>query len=108
MKPPRNEDDIEKYLVKCVRAAGGEIRKVKWIGRVGAPDRRVMLPWRKLSPNLLPRSAFWVEVKPPGGLTTFPADARERRQEREHDRMRACGEQVVIVDSYEGVEALLR
>ena len=40
------ESEIEKYLVKQVKAAGGEVRKVKWIGRRGAPDRLAMLPAR--------------------------------------------------------------
>lgn len=38
------EAKIEAYLVKQVKALGGEVRKVKWIGRRGAPDRLVMLP----------------------------------------------------------------
>lgn len=36
------ESDIEGYLVKRVRAMGGEVRKVNWIGRKSAPDRVVM------------------------------------------------------------------
>jgi len=38
------ESTIELYLVEQVKALGGEVRKVKWIGRNGAPDRIVMLP----------------------------------------------------------------
>ncbi|NYT44576.1 VRR-NUC domain-containing protein [Alcaligenaceae bacterium] len=38
------ESEIEDYLVQRVRGMGGEVRKVKWIGRRGAPDRLVMLP----------------------------------------------------------------
>ena len=51
------ERDIEAYLAKRVKAMGGEIRKAQWIGRVGAPDRRVMLPHR---------APVWVELKAPG------------------------------------------
>jgi len=36
------ESDIEAHLVKRVKELGGEVRKVKWIGRNGAPDRLVM------------------------------------------------------------------
>lgn len=39
-----NERDIEAHLVKRVKALGGEVRKVQWVGRRGAPDRIVMLP----------------------------------------------------------------
>ena len=38
------ERDIERHLVKRVKELGGEVRKVQWIGRRGAPDRLVMLP----------------------------------------------------------------
>ena len=38
------ESEVEAYLVKRVKALGGEVRKVKWLGRNGAPDRLAMLP----------------------------------------------------------------
>lgn len=60
------ESDIEKYLVKQVKVLGGEIRKVRWIGRRGAPDRLVMLPGRSV----------WVELKAPGEKAR-PHQARE-------------------------------
>lgn len=81
---------IEDYLVKRVSAEGGEIRKVKWIGRRGAPDRRVMLPG----------ACSWVELK----ATGVPP---EEHQIREHNRMRACGEDVRVIDSKEGVDELI-
>lgn len=100
------ERDIEKHLVARVKALGGEVRKVKWIGRRGAPDRLVMLPrWSPSTAPLPPTT--WVELKRPGGLATFPKDAHERTQHREHERMRALGQHVVVIDSIEGVEALL-
>jgi len=85
------ERDIEQYLVKRVKAMGGEIRKTKWIGHAGAPDRLVMLPGRR---------AVWVELKAPGKVPT-------PRQIREHNRMRRLGELVEVIDSLAGVEALL-
>ena len=90
MKPIR-ERDIEQYLVKRVRELGGEIRKAEWIGRVGAPDRRVMLPDR------LP---VWIELKAPGVKP-------EMHQLREHNRMRRLGERVEVIDSFEAVDQLL-
>lgn len=102
MRPAR-ERDIERHLVKRVKALGGEIRKVTWQGRGGAPDRVVMLnagrkPWWP---------AIWIELKAPGGLATFPKNAHERKQHREHERMRAMGQRVVVIDSIAGVEELL-
>ena len=93
------ESVIEKHLVKRVKALGGEVRKVQWIGRRGAPDRLVMLPWTGL-PNMTPDATTWVELKAPG----VKPDAH---QLREHERMRAMGQRVVVIDSIEGVEELL-
>lgn len=98
------ESDIEKYLVKRVKELGGEIRKVKWIGRQGAPDRLVMLPEVEVGRF---GDAIWVELKAPGKAATFPADAHERKQAREHKRMRAMGQRVEVVDSLEGVDRVL-
>lgn len=98
MKTPR-ESDIEKYLIKITKSYGGESRKVKWIGRDSAPDRIVMVARRM---------PFWVEVKPPGGKATFPKNAHERKQAREHERMRKMGQVVEVVDSYDGVDELFQ
>ncbi|HNB05035.1 MAG TPA: hypothetical protein PKV97_03825 [Thauera aminoaromatica] len=100
------ERDIERHLVLRVKAAGGEVRKVQWIGRRGAPDRLVMLPARRLSNTLdcawcNPRGlAIWVELKAPGVQP-------EPHQRREHERMRAMGQRVEVIDSLQAVEALL-
>lgn len=84
------ERDIERYLVERVVALGGEVRKVQWIGRRGAPDRLVMLPGKTV----------WVELKAPG-------EKAAPHQKREHDRMRQMGQTVVVVDSRHDVDALL-
>ena len=94
------ERDIEDHLVKRVKAMGGEVRKVKWIGRIGAPDRLVMLPDWEPSPGNLFTRTLWVELKAPG-------EKARPSQVREHERMRAMGQHVVVVDSIEGVDALL-
>lgn len=84
------ERDVERYLVKRVKECGGEIRKVKWLGRRGAPDRRVMLaPF-----------PVWVEVKRPGQRAT-------RAQTREHNRMRTHSEKVTVVCSHIGVDRMI-
>lgn len=103
---PTRERDIERYLVDRVKALGGEVRKVKWIGRRGAPDRLVMLPARTLAQGIdcawcNPKGrAIWVELKAPGK----PA---EPHQLREHARMGAMGQEVRVVDSFEGVDGVL-
>lgn len=93
------EAAIEEHLIERVGELGGEIRKVKWIGRNSAPDRRVMLP--------RPGFPCWVELKNPETIRTFPADARERAQAREHERMRKQGEIVYVIGTIEQVERLL-
>lgn len=84
------ERDVEQYLVEQVKAKGGEVRKVRWIGRHGAPDRIVMLPDRTI----------WVELKAPG-------EKAKPHQVREHERMRRMGQRVEVVDSFEGVDEVL-
>jgi len=84
------ERDIEAYLHKRVREAGGDYRRAEWIGRPGCPDDRVMLPG----------NCFWAECKAPGEKPT-PA------QLREHARMRSLGEVVHVIDSFEAVDRAL-
>lgn len=99
------ESDIEEYLVKRVKELGGEVRKVKWIGRRGAPDRLVMLPFTEKEnrkpgePYALPQT-LWVELKAPG-------EKAKPHQAREHERMRRMGQQVEVVDSIERVDEVL-
>jgi hypothetical protein len=91
------ERDIEKYLVHRVKAMGGEVRKVQWIGRRGAPDRLVMLPW---TVERCSDTTYWVELKASGAKAAA-------YQLREHDRMRKMGQEVRVVDSLAGVDELL-
>lgn len=93
------ERDIEAYLVRRVKELDGEVRKVKWIGRRGAPDRLVMLPV-SLVAGASYANTFFVELKAPG-------EKAEPHQLREHVRMRRTGQRVVVVDSLEGVDRLL-
>lgn len=103
------EAKIEKYLCDRVKMLGGEVRKVKWIGRRGAPDRLVMLPqtWiRYLEYPMaevgdFPPQTIWVELKAPG-------KDPEPHQAREHKRMRDMGQRVEVIDSMEGVDNLLK
>ena len=70
------ESAIEQYLVKRVGELGGEVRKVQWGGRRGAPDRVVMLPIepcdhaRRSCKDIgcagAWRPVIWVEINAPG------------------------------------------
>lgn len=71
------ESDVEKYLVARIKAEGGEIRKVKWVGRRNAPDRIIFLQGLMV----------YVELKRPGKYLT-------EGQQREAIRLRAHGAKV--------------
>lgn len=83
------EADIEDYLVKEVEAAGGEVRKVVWLGRRHAPDRLVML-----------NGAHFVELKRPG-------EKPRSGQLREHERMRKHGLKVYVLSTYYGIDCFV-
>lgn len=101
------ERDIERYLVARVKARGGEVRKVVWPGRKYAPDRVAMLP--PVRPGRYADSrTLWVELKAPGLKATFPSNAHERGQAREHKRMREVGQVVLVIDSKEDIDKVLR
>lgn len=110
-RTPLRERDIERYLVKRVKELGGEVRKVQWVGRRNAPDRVIM--WHGRVPKVVAGKVvespptIWVELKNPDTIKTFPANAHERAQYREHARMRAMGQRVVVIGTIEQVEELL-
>lgn len=101
------ESTIEKYLVKRVKELGGEVRKVAWVGRQGAPDRLVMLPHCGRYGRNSSIKTFWIELKNPDTIKTFPANAHERAQHREHERMRKMGQRVEVIGTIEQVDDLL-
>lgn len=100
------ERDIERALVQRVKALGGEVRKVAWIGRKAAPDRVVMFPRYAYIDDI--HSCVWVELKNPETIKTFPANAHERAQHREHQRMRRVGQRVEVIGTIEQIEELLK
>jgi hypothetical protein len=77
------EDKIEDYLVERVEATGGEVRKVTFPGRRGAPDR--LCGWPNGRHGL-------VETKRPRGKA-------EPHQLREHSRLRSIGLGVEVIDT---------
>lgn len=103
------ESEIEAALVARIKALGGECRKVKWIGRNGAPDQLVMLPSKHrvisghstggLSGFFTTPKTFWVELKAPG-------QKPRPNQIREHERMHNLGQTVLVIDSTELIDKL--
>lgn len=92
------ESKIEKHLKTQVEKSGGKVRKLKWIGKAGAPDRLMWWPMSKLDPRN-PRAAF-VELKAPGKKPT-------RIQLEEHANLREDGWCVLVVDSIESADAAI-
>lgn len=84
------ESEVEAYFIEQVKSAGGEVRKVKWVNKRGAPDRVAML-----------NGAHFVELKRPGGKP-------EAHQAREHERMRKHGLKVYVIDTLAGVDCFIR
>lgn len=100
------ERDIEAALVARVKALGGEVRKVQWVGRKSAPDRLVMLPYSQRVPYGVRGETIWVELKNPKTVATFPANPHERAQAREHERMRAMSQRVEVIGTLEHIHHL--
>lgn len=88
------ERNIERALVKRVKELGGQVRKVVWQGRRGAPDRLVLLP-KKRGPRLL-----FVELKAPKGKLS-------KLQEIEHEILANYGVRVVVVNSIKQIEEVI-
>lgn len=87
------ESVIEDYLVGEVKKLSGEIRKLKWIARNGAPDRLVGFPHKGCH--------FLIELKRPGKKPT-------KAQYREHERLRGIGFSVYWTSTKKGVDDILR
>lgn len=91
------ESQVEKHLVKRVEETGGLIRKIAYIGRRACPDR--LVGWPTDERFCQPRKAL-VETKRPGGKA-------RGEQEREHERLRAVGFHVYVLDTIEGVDKFI-
>ena len=76
------ESTVEKYFVKRVKEEGGEVRKIRFLDRNGAPDRLALFPYGE---------NYWVELKAPGKKA-------ELHQLREHKRLRKKGQRVLVID----------
>jgi hypothetical protein len=85
------EKEIENYLIKRTRTAGGMCLKLAPVSAVGLPDRICLLP---------KRIVFFVELKRP--------NAKPRAiQEKRISELREMGFTVLVIDRKEQVDALL-
>jgi hypothetical protein len=85
------ESQIEKKLVNGVKAIGGSVFKVRFLGHRGAPDRLV----------LFNGASYWVELKRPGKDV-------EEHQKRTHGILRrAGGAEVAVIDTMGEVDGFL-
>ena len=82
------EKTIEKALVNKVKALGGMAEKFTSPNRRSVPDRIVTLPGGRI---------IWVELKAPGKKPT-------EAQSRDHERRRALGCDVRVIDCLGDVE----
>ncbi len=85
-----SEKLVEQALVSRVKAMGGIAFKFTSPGRRSVPDRLCLLPGGRV---------IFVECKAPGKRPT-------ELQAREHERLRALGFDVRVIDSREAVNAL--
>lgn len=83
------ESQLEGYLVAEVLKLGGEVRKLKWIGRSHAPDRFVAY-----------KGVWLVELKAPGKVER-PGQARERQ------RLVAQGVRCYVLDSMDKIDTFI-
>lgn len=90
------ERDIERALIRRVKEVGGEVRKVTWQGRRGAPDRLVLLPKQKRKA----RPLVFVELKAPNGKVS-------RLQALEHEILARFGVRVVVINSIEQIDEVV-
>jgi hypothetical protein len=86
------ERDIESRLIDMAEKHRCFLRKLRWIGRNGAPDRLMIKPEGEV---------VFIELKAPGKR---PAPL----QEREHASLRRFGQVVRVLDSIESVEDLFK
>lgn len=84
------ERDVERYLNEIVKRMGGHSRKIKWIGRNGAPDRLILL-----------NGAHFVELKSPTGKLS-------KIQEREIETLKKHGANAHVLWSKTCVDRFIK
>lgn len=112
MKKPILEKEVEAYLNKKAAKAGRQSYKFTSPQRRSVPDRIILGDFEKVSNILAPyqipvavilkamaEMITFIECKRPGGQPT-------EAQTREHEKLRARGFRVLVVDSKEMVDEL--
>ena len=98
------EADIEEYLVKRVKERGGSAEKFTSPNRANVPDRLVLWPRTlRVAEGVEIEEharAMFVECKAPGRVPTAG-------QQRDHERRRAMGFVVEVIDTLEGVDQFI-
>lgn len=92
------ENKIERHLLRRAICQGAEVRKVKWIGRNGAPDRLIIWP---PSPRRVTGIVDWIELKSTTGKLS-PS------QIREHQILTQANQNVFVFSSTEQVDDYIR
>lgn len=87
------ENEIEQYAVRRMKKIGGLLIKVKFISRRGAPDRLALF--------LNQGKLIWIEFKKPNKKP-------DKHQVREHKILRQAGQRVEVIDSFLGVDMLIK
>lgn len=97
------EKAVEGYFCKEVAKIGGIAEKFTSPGRRSVPDRLVLLPAQFEMDGYMrrPARAIFVELKAPGRVAT-------EAQKRDHERRRAMGFRVEVIDSKEAVDEFIR
>lgn len=88
MKEATLEKEVEAHLVKRVKERGGIPYKFTSPARRSVPDRICVMPLGRV---------LFVELKRPGGKPT-------PQQDREHQRLRALGAVVLVLDTKQAVD----
>lgn len=93
------EREIKAALVARIEELDGLVRKVSWEGKRGAMDWLVLLPPETIIGDLVGGCGriYWCELKRPGEKPT-------PQQAREHERFRALGQVVLVIDSLEAID----
>lgn len=81
------ESEIHQALVQRIELLGGEVRRLSWLGRRGAPDVLITLPFYHAL----------VEEKRPG-------EVPEDHQLREHTRLRNAGFVVLVISTFDEID----
>jgi len=101
------EDKVEEHLRKKALSVGGIAYKFVSPGRRNVPDRLFLREIPEEHRAIVAKYLSFIETKQNGGLRTFPKDAHERGQAREHKRLRDMGFRVEVIDSKEGVDGFM-